>query len=152
MNKLEMGEAEQREFVRITKGINLFASMMDMGVMEKILACVSLYEFAPGEKVFSQGDAGDAFYAVQAGRLKASVREAFILSKKLAEFKDGDFFGEMALVDGAPRSATITCETTARLFILRKEHFLAARKESPEFSEQIRKLAADRLFTLKHGD
>lgn len=149
MKKLQMGDAEQAAFVRLTKNINLFASIQDAGVMEKILACVGLYEFASGDKVFGQGEPGDAFYAVQAGRVKVSVREAFILQKKLAELKEGDFFGEMALLDSAPRSATVTCLADSRLFVLKRDDFLGAMKDNPEFTANIKKLAADRLFELK---
>lgn len=149
MKKIPLGENEKVEFVRMTKGINLFASMMTMGVMEKILACVDLYEFDEGEKVFSQGDAGDAFFTVLSGELTVSVRQALLFSKKLAGLKAGDFFGEMALLGSAPRSATVTCRTPCRLFTLRREHFQAAMKESPEFSEEIKKLASGRLFELR---
>ncbi|HCC47638.1 MAG TPA: hypothetical protein DEQ38_05920 [Elusimicrobia bacterium] len=149
MKKLQMGDAEQAAFVRLTKGINLFAAIQDVAVMEQILACVGLYEFEAGEKVFGQGEPGDAFYAVQSGSLKVSVREAFVLSRKLAELKEGDFFGEMALLDSAPRSATVTCVTQAKLFALKRVDFQSAIRENPEFLAQIKRLAADRLFDLK---
>jgi len=151
MKKLQMDDAGKVDFVRITRDINLFASMMNIGVMETILSRVEFYEFAPGDKVFRQGGAGDAFYAVLSGRLKVSVREAFLFSRKIAELKDGDFFGEMALVNRAPRSATVACETASRVFMLRSDDFQAAMRENPKFSEEIKKLASDRLFELKYG-
>ena len=146
MKKIQMGDEDKVSFVRLTRNINLFASMMNVGIMENILSRVELYELDPGEKVFSQGEAGDAFYAVLSGKLKVSVREAFVFSKKLAELKEGDFFGEMALLNNSPRSATVTCETAVRLFALRSEYFQAALKESREFSEELKKLASDRLL------
>jgi len=100
-------------------------------------------------ELFGQGEPGDAFYAVQSGSLKVSVREAFVLSRKLAELKEGDFFGEMALLDSAPRSATVTCVTQAKLFALKRVDFQSAIRENPEFLAQIKRLAADRLFDLK---
>lgn len=151
MKKIQMGDAEKVNFVRITREINLFASMMTIGVMENILSRVELYEFDPGEKVVRQGETGDAFYAVLSGKLRVSVREAFVFSKKLAELNEGAFFGEIALLNRTPRSATVTCETTARLFTLRSEHFQATMNESPKFSEEMKKLASDRLFELKYN-
>lgn len=152
MNKLQMDDAAQAAFVRITKRINLFASGLSTGLMEKILACVKLYAFEAGERVFRQGQPGDAFFAVLEGALKVSVREAFILSRKVASLKEGDIFGEMALLDGAPRSATVTCETACRLFMLRRDDFQAILKLNPEFSEQIKLIASDRFFEMTSGN
>jgi CRP-like cAMP-binding protein len=148
MKKIELGDGEQAAFVRITKGISLFASGLSTSVMEKILACVKLYDFEPGERVVKQGDPGDAFFAVLAGSLKVSVREAFVFSKKVAALQEGEFFGEMALLDGAPRSATVTCETAAKLFVLRRDDFQSILKLNPEFAAEIRKMASDRFFEL----
>ena len=150
MKKIQISDPERVEFVRITKKINLFASMLNVGVMEKILSCVDLYEFDSGEKVFRQGDPGDAFYAVLSGRLRVSVARAMLFSRKLAELKAGDFFGEMALVDSTPRTATVTCETPAKIFALRVRDFQSAMRENPEFSDEIKKMASDRLFSLTH--
>lgn len=151
MKKIEMGDAEQGAFVRITKKINLFSSELSTGFMEKILQCVNLYEFESGEKVCRQGEPGDAFYAVLAGRLKVSVREAFVLSKALAELKEGDIFGEMALLERAPRSATVTCLAPARLFVLLREDFQSVLRVNPEFKEEIKNIASRRFLESGGG-
>ncbi len=151
MRKLQMGDSEQAAFVRMTKGINLFASGLSTGLMEKILSFVSLYEFGEGEKVFSQGDPGDAFFAVLSGRLKVSVREAFLFSRKLAELREGDIFGEMALLDGSPRSATVTCLAPSRLFVLLRRDFLEVLRVNPDFAAEIGKIAEDRFFSANRA-
>jgi CRP-like cAMP-binding protein len=149
MKKIPMSDEAQREFVRITKNINLFASTFNMGVMEQILSFVELYEFKAGEKVFRQGDAGNAFYAVSSGTLRVSTREAFFFSKKIAALGKGDFFGEMAIMYRAPRNATVTCETACQLFTLLAENFQSVLRTNPDCAAEIKKLASDRLFALK---
>ncbi|HAF95981.1 MAG: hypothetical protein A2X34_02300 [Elusimicrobia bacterium GWC2_51_8] len=150
MKTLQTGDDEKSDFVKITRKINFFASM-NMGLLEKILTYVTLYEYGAGEKVCRQGEKGDAFYAVKAGRLTVSVKKGLIFSKKLAELGPGDFFGEMALIDRAPRNATIACETAAKLFVLLSEHFEAAMRENPKLAEEMKSLAAARRFELIHN-
>ena len=149
MKKLMPTEDERSAFVKITSKIKFFASM-NMGLLEKILFYVALYEFDKGEKVCRQGEKGDAFYAVMEGELSVSVKSGFFSSKKVATLKAGDFFGEMALIDHAPRSATVTCETHTKIFLLLTEHFDAALRENPKFADEIRKLAGERQFEIDH--
>ncbi len=149
MERLSISGAEQIEFVRMTKDIDLFASTLNTGVMEKILSYVELYEFGPGEKVFRQGEAGDAFYAVLSGTLRVSVREAFFFSRTVAGLGKGDFFGEMALLNRKPRTATVTCLERCRLFTLLSDRFQSVLRENPSFADEIRKLASGRQFGLR---
>jgi cAMP-dependent protein kinase regulator len=71
-------------------------------------------DFPAGAAVFRQGDTGGEMYFIHSGTV-GITREQGGLSTELAWLKKGDFFGEMALVDGSPRSATATCLTPCRL-------------------------------------
>lgn len=150
MKKLTMTDADTVRFTGITGKIKFFSSM-SMALLEKILAWVMLCEYDKGEKICSQGDPGDAFYAIESGLVSVKVKRGFLpFPKKIADLGPGDFFGEMALLSRQPRNATVTCEETTRVFVLLADHFEAAAKENPKFAEEIRKLADERKFELEH--
>lgn len=149
MKKLPLTDADTVQFTKMAGKIKFFAAM-NMGLLEKILNRITLYQYDSGEKVCRQGDPGDTFFVVGEGRLKVSVREAFFLSRTLAHFGPGDCFGEMALLDRAPRSATVVCEEPSKIFVLMAAQFDQVLAENPSFAEEIKKLASGRKFELGH--
>ncbi|OGS12358.1 MAG: hypothetical protein A2234_07805 [Elusimicrobia bacterium RIFOXYA2_FULL_58_8] len=149
MKKLVITDVETVQFTKVVKNIKFFANM-NMGLLEKILNRINYYQCEKGEKVCKQGDPGDAFYVVNEGKLLVSVREAFLFSRKLAYLGPGDCFGEMALLNRAPRNATVVCEEDSKIFVLMIDNFDQVLEENPAFALEIQKLAADRRFELDH--
>ena len=104
--------------------------------------------FGAGEIVFSAGDAGDGFYIVETGRVQISAVVGNGESRVLAVIGAGDFFGEMALLDAAPRSATAKAEIDTEAYYLGREEFLKLLERHPrlaldlirEFSARMRAL------------
>lgn len=86
--------------------------------------------FKPGEVIFRQGDAGNEMYLIRSGKIKIS-RSAGNIEKTLAVIKEGDFFGEMAVIDGSPRSATATAIEEVNLLIVDREAFKSQLKDNP---------------------
>jgi CRP-like cAMP-binding protein len=80
----------------------------------KILGKMEEQTFGAGTTVFSQGDEGDAFYVIQSGAVQVVLESASGKSEAVAVLGPQDWFGEMALLSGEPRSATIiTVKNTA---------------------------------------
>lgn len=152
MKKTEKTAEDSREFGRIARGMSLF-ERMHIGLMERILARVLVYEYSRGEKVCRQGSPGDSFYIVSAGKLAVSVRRGLLpFSRRVAELGPGSCFGEMALLEkGGRRTATVEALEDCRLFVLLADHFNAAVADNPEFKKEIRDLAAERKFELQDG-
>ena len=148
MKKLPVTSADVVEFGKMVRKVNFFASM-NMGLLEKILNRISLYQYDKGEKVCRQGGEGDSFYVVDQGRLKVSVREGFVFSRTLAYLAPGDCFGEMALLNRERRNATVSCEEDSKIFVLLADSFDQVLTENPAFAEEIKQLAAGRGFELK---
>ena len=98
-----------------------------LGRKESTLAalesCMDKRSYKAGEKIFAQGDAGDEMFLIRRG----AVRIVLPLSEKqghhLATFGRGDFFGEMAFLDPAPRSADALAFTDTDLFVLSRTRF-----------------------------
>ncbi|HAD81891.1 MAG: hypothetical protein A2509_11690 [Candidatus Edwardsbacteria bacterium RIFOXYD12_FULL_50_11] len=86
--------------------------------------------FKPDEVIFRQGDAGSEMYLIRAGKIKIS-RSAGNIEKTLAIIKEGDFFGEMAVIDGSPRSATATAVDEVNLLIVDRDAFKSQLKDNP---------------------
>lgn len=90
--------------------------------------------FAAGETIFKAGDAGDGLYLVESGRVQISAVVGNGQSRVLAIIGPGDFFGEMALLDDGPRSATATAEAETETFFLARGDLLGVLERRPQFA------------------
>ncbi len=97
--------------------------------------------YSPGQVIIREGDTGDRFYLVRQGRV--SVKKG-TTQETLAELKEGDFFGEMALLTGQPRNATVIAIEDTTLYALSEPDFKRAMAESKSFEEEIRRTVFDR--------
>ncbi len=84
----------------------------------------------PGEVLFKQGDPGTEMFLIRSGKIKIT-RSAGGQDKTLAVLKEGDFFGEMAVIDGSPRSANAIAAEEVKLLIIDREAFKAHLKSNP---------------------
>jgi CRP-like cAMP-binding protein len=87
--------------------------------------------------VFKQGDVGDKFYVISAGSVDVQVFEDG-KHKKSITLGVGDFFGEVALLTGASRNATVVCKEPAELLSLDKDNFKDAVSRMKSLDEQLR--------------
>jgi CRP-like cAMP-binding protein len=83
--------------------------VVDIGVEE---------EYKYNAKVFSEGDAGDKFYLILDGAIRISRFVPGMGEEALAVLRSGAYFGEMSLIDDAPRSATALAHEKTRLFVV----------------------------------
>lgn len=151
MKRLEVSIQEIMKFGELARKASFF-TQLTVGQMDKMLDFVMLYEYRKGEKICSQGGPGDSFYLIRGGRLGVSVKKGFFsLSKRVAELGPGDFFGETALLEQSPRTATVRALEDSTAFVLLAQHFMEVAKTSPEFMEYIRSLSAVRKFEREHG-
>lgn len=83
-----------------------------------------------GDILFNEGDKGDVMYLIRDGKVKITKGRGDD-EKVLAVLKEGDFFGEMAIIDGSPRSASAIATTPVTMLVIDKETFKAKIKENP---------------------
>lgn len=141
---------------------------LDEDVLSDLAGRVRLRTLPPGRAVFRQGDRPDAFYVVRAGSLAIEDQDpATGDTRILRTVERGGSFGELGLVDMAPRAATVRAETSVQLFEVGKgtfDHLLSDSLETPDFAPTMqafaelralppyRNLATDRLqYLLEHG-
>ena len=113
--------------------------------IERIATLATQRHFRGGEIVFSQGDPGDALYAVVAGRIRISAGTPDGREISLNIMEPGDTFGEIALLDGGPRTATATATDPTELVSIRRDHFFALLEREPRVALELLKLCGDRL-------
>ncbi|MBI2887505.1 MAG: cyclic nucleotide-binding domain-containing protein [Chloroflexi bacterium] len=114
--------AEFAERMELLRRVRLFAGLNDDD-LSHINELLTEKRFRKGSVVFQQGDVGDALYIIEAGRVKASIKDDQAREKILAVFGEGDYFGEMALLSDQPRTATMTVVGDAELLVLPKDIF-----------------------------
>jgi serine/threonine protein phosphatase PrpC len=100
---------------RVLERLFLFADL-PMQARMRVGRVVSDRAVGAGEVVVRQGDVGDQLFAVVSGRFDVHVD-----GQKVAELGEGEHFGELALVDEAPRSATIVARTDGRLLLIERD-------------------------------
>lgn len=83
-----------------------------------------------GEVLFHEGDRGEIMYLIREGKIKITKGRGDE-EKTLAVLKEGDFFGEMAIIDGSPRSAGAVAVTPVSLLVIDKESFKEKLRENP---------------------
>ena len=83
-----------------------------------------------GTLLFSQGDTGDSFYGIVSGRVRVSAMSPGGREIHFVELGAGDTFGEIALLDGGPRTASATVAEDASLVLLGRAHFRALLEEN----------------------
>ena len=84
---------------------------------------VQAEQFAAGEDVIRQGDAGDKFYVVERGKLSVWQTDAYGVESKVGELGPGQYFGEVALISNAPRNATVRADTPVAVLMLDRASF-----------------------------
>jgi CRP-like cAMP-binding protein len=87
----------------------------------KILGKLEERSFSAGTTIFSQGDKGDSFYFIQSGAVQVVLESAGGRKESIAVFGPQDWFGEMALLSGEPRSATIITVKETTVWRLSRE-------------------------------
>jgi CRP-like cAMP-binding protein len=98
-----------------------------------------------GANIFVKGDPGTSLFVIEAGKVKISVPS---VERKNAIFNvlgKGDIFGEIALLDGLPRTADATAVTDCELNVIERQDFLPVMREEPEISLRFLEILCSRL-------
>ena len=105
------------------RGCALFAHVDDAG-LRLLAGQMRRRRFRRGEVIFHQGDLGDSLQVVASGSVKIVLPSPEGEEAIIASLQPGDFFGELALLDGAPRSTSATAVEATETMSLSRDHFL----------------------------
>lgn len=105
---------------------------------------VSQIHYEAGDEVFHQGDIGDALYIIISGEVEVVITEPDGRETVVAQLGSGEFFGELALLQHKPRSASVRCTKSTTLLALPKADFQALAMSLPQLRRDIDRVAATR--------
>lgn len=125
--------------MELLKNVSLFSACTTKE-LAKIASLVDEVEATPREVLAKEGTPGREFFVISRGTAKVSIR-----GKKIATLGPGTFFGEMALVDQGPRSATVVADGPMVLYVLDSRHFSSLLEQVPAIARKILKGIAQRL-------
>jgi CRP/FNR family cyclic AMP-dependent transcriptional regulator len=100
-----------------------FFAGLDEADLERVAAGTRTRRFRRGEVIFHAGDPGDALFIIVSGEVKISLPSDEGDEAILATLREGDVFGELALLDGAPRSATASALVATEAVVLPRDRF-----------------------------
>ena len=127
------------EKVLFLKSIDLFSQIPGEDLAQ--VALIATEEAREqGEEIFAEGEAGDALYLVLDGKVRVHRGD-----RQIAELGERECFGEMAILDASPRSATVTAMTDTNLLKISREDFQEIMAEKPEIALGIIKVLSHRL-------
>ena len=140
-----MQDPQARETAKAVLRRNFLFRGLPEELIERVAALAFRRSFGKDEVIFSQGDEGDALYGVVSGRVRISAagpegREVF-----LNIMEPGDTFGEIAVMDGLPRTAAATALDQATLIVIKRQDFLRLLEREPQLAIHLLKLLCERL-------
>jgi CRP-like cAMP-binding protein len=134
------------EKIQFLKSVPLF-SELDDDTLLKLTKTGSVKSYGKDTIILTESDAGSALFILVAGKVKISRISSEESNKEviLSILNPSDFFGEMALLDGLNRSATVTAMDDSDVFIIQRNDFLELIKDHPEVSISLLQELTQRL-------
>jgi CRP/FNR family cyclic AMP-dependent transcriptional regulator len=125
-----------------------FFAGLDEPALERIASGTRTRRFRRGEVIFHAGDPGDALFIIVSGEVKIGLPSITGDEAIIATLRGGDVFGELALLDGAPRSATATSLTATEAVVLPRARFHELIASEPAVREALLASLAGELRRL----
>jgi hypothetical protein len=114
-----------------------------------VIARLRLIAFEPGDIVVSEGQPGDSLFVLTTGALKAFVRDQAGRNVPVRDMPEGSFFGEVSILSGKPRTATVTCASRCELLELDRAALDEIVAEHPRVREVIQDTYQSRAGSLE---
>jgi CRP/FNR family cyclic AMP-dependent transcriptional regulator len=103
-------------------------------------------EVPSGSVLARAGDAGEEFFVILDGHARVEVSP-----RKRSRLGPGQYFGEMSLLDGGPRSASVVAETPLRLLVIKRRNFSTLLREAPELAQNLMTTLSRRVRHAEAG-
>jgi putative ABC transport system ATP-binding protein len=140
--KSDVAVQETSVICEFLKGFPLFSDLTP-NTLAEVADKMMVHDVEPGTVVIRQGDAGELFYLIRSGNVDVLIDDG-TQEKKVAELKEGQYFGEAALITDEPRNATIVAREHSIFYALGKTDFRNVLETSATFEEELRQALFNR--------
>jgi small-conductance mechanosensitive channel/CRP-like cAMP-binding protein len=137
-------EEFEREIISELRQVDFLHDLRDEE-LQLLLQGVTLLKFGAGETIVREGDEGDSIYIIRSGEVEVVARANGAHEAHIRNLKRPAFFGEMALMTGEPRNATIRARTDSELIELSREGFTELFKSHPASATMMGEIIALRM-------
>jgi CRP-like cAMP-binding protein len=142
MDSVTSGSADP--VIEPLRRVPLFAHLSDVE-LDRVRQAVREKDYPKGSVILFEHDPGDALYVVITGQVKVVLIAEDGREVILALLNEGDFFGEMSLIDDQPRSAHVIATEPSRLLVLRRDDFHACMDDMPRIALGLLRALSRRL-------
>ena len=137
--------ADPDQLVQFLKNVKLFSELSPES-LAKLGACLKTAEFPPGEIIVREGAPGVSMYIIKTGLVEVRKKDPVTgIDFLVAQLGDGTPIGEMSLLTGKPRTATVTTVHPTSVFTLTRADFRNLLTQHPEISLGLARILAERL-------
>jgi CRP/FNR family cyclic AMP-dependent transcriptional regulator len=126
------------------RNVPLFAGL-ESGDLQRLARMLMPRHYEAGEVILKEGDEAVSFFVVSSGKVRVVKDQGSDKERTLATLTPGEFFGETALLDGYPRSASVQAEEKTECLVLTRWDFMSELKGSPTMTAEIMRALARRL-------
>jgi ATP-binding cassette subfamily B protein len=128
-----------------------FCDVLDDEAVARLSEQFTAEYYEAGQIVIAQGELADKFYLIVRGKVAVTMTDAEGKTIELAVLEDGDYFGEIALLEDSPRSATVETLLPSLLLTLPREQFHQMLEKSISMNERIKNVALKRSMEVITG-
>lgn len=121
-----------------------FFADLSRGELRELAKVTEDMEVEEGKSLTREGAAGSEFFVIVDGEVAVTKD-----GSEIRTMGEGDFFGEISLLEDRPRTATVTAKTPLRFFVLTRQNFRALLAKQPELEEKVTGALRERLGTTE---
>ncbi len=145
-----MNPDELKSLYQTLKRIDFFADL-SVHEMDLLIGALKTEAAGAGKTVVKQGKVGDCLYIISEGTVGVWIGTGLFSSRRTAGLKEGEYFGEMALLDDQRRKATVKAETACKFLVLHRRDFWDIIMKNPAIEEKINVISKKRRLDNEKG-
>jgi small-conductance mechanosensitive channel len=142
--EVQVQENLRREVFRELRGLDVFSPLSDAQI-ESLARDSVIHRYSAGEVLVRQGEAGDSLFTIKSGKVRVDVRDDKGRVTTVDTIETDGFFGEMSLLTGEPRSASIIAETETEVVVVDKAAFAEVLKSDSDLPDALSRELNQRL-------
>jgi len=146
-HEITKNEIIKQDVIRELKNIELFKPL-SYDQIEELASSSSKLLFSKGEILVRQGDSGDSLFIISDGEVAISISDGAGRKTHLADLQGGDYFGEMSLLTGEPRSASVTASRETEVIVVEKRGMAELLEKESSILEPLSAMLEKRLEDL----